>query len=206
MIYLDNNATTAVDPAVRDAMLPYLDEFYGNPSSTHRFGQDSRQAIERARHQLAEFLSCDVRDLIFTSGGTESDNAAIHGLVAARSPRQTIITSAVEHSAVREPLMALRKSGHRIIEIPVDPLGRLDMHALKEALQASSVATDHTGVALVSIMWANNETGMLFDVRAIGELCRKHAVPFHADGVQAVGKLSIALARFAGGFDEHQRA
>src|SRR5678816_1134319 len=98
MIYLDNNATTAPDPTVRDAMLPYLTTHYGNPSSTHRFGQESRQAVETARFQLAALLNCDPKELIFTSGGTESDNAAIQGLLAARAPRKIILTSTVEHS------------------------------------------------------------------------------------------------------------
>src|SRR5271154_7548835 len=120
MIYLDNNATTAIDPAVREAMLPYLGELYGNPSSMHRFGQESRQAVEKGRHQVAGLLGCDVREVIFTSGGTESDNAAIHGLLAARAPRKVIVTSSVEHSAVREPLHALAKSGYTLVEIAVD--------------------------------------------------------------------------------------
>ncbi len=192
MIYLDNNATTAVDPLVRDAMLPCLAERYGNPSSTHRFGQESRQAIEHARHQLADLLGCDIRELIFTSGGTESDNAAIHGLLAARSPRKTILTTAVEHGAVREPLRALAKSGYKLIELPVDPLGRLDLQLLDNALSAEPSAPD-AGIAFATIMWANNETGVIFPIKAIGELCRKHNVPLHVDGVQAVGKIAMTL-------------
>src|SRR5579862_6462074 len=107
MIYLDNNATTALDPAARQAMLPFLTDHYGNPSSTHRFGQESRQAVEHARHQVARLIGCDVRKRIFTSGATESDNAAIHGMLATRAPRKAIVTSTVEHSAVREPLAQL---------------------------------------------------------------------------------------------------
>jgi cysteine desulfurase len=190
MIYLDNNATTAVDPAVREAMLPYLTEWYGNPSSTHRFGQESRQAIERARHQVAGLLGCDARELIFTSGGTESDNAAIHGLLAMRSPRKTIITSSVEHSAVREPMLALAKAGYKVVEVAVDAKGQLDMEGVERALADGK---SEGGAALVSIMWANNETGVCFDVRAIGEMCRAHGVPFHVDAVQAVGKIPMEL-------------
>jgi cysteine desulfurase len=190
MIYLDNNATTAVDPAVREAMLPYLTEWYGNPSSMHRFGQESRQAIERARHQVAGLLGCDARELVFTSGGTESDNAAIHGLLAMRAPRKTIITSSVEHSAVREPLHALAKAGYKVVEIAVDGAGRLDGESLALALAAAEA---DGGAALVSIMWANNETGVCFDMAAIGELCRVRGVPFHVDGVQVVGKMGIEL-------------
>ena len=186
MIYLDNNATTAVDPLVREAMLPYLGEAYGNPSSMHRFGQESRQAVEQARHQVAGLLGCDVRELLFTSCGTESNNAAIHGVLAIRSPRMTIITSSVEHSSVREPLQALVKSGYRVIEIPVDLRGHLDMAALDTAL-------GDPDLALVSIMWANNETGVVFDVAAIGGKCRAAGVPLHVDAVQAAGKLSMAV-------------
>ncbi len=186
MIYLDNNATTQLDPAVRDAMLPFLTDRYGNPSSTHRFGQESRQAIEQARFQVAELLGCDAKEILFTSGGTESDNAALHGLLAMRAPRKTLIVSSVEHSAIREPVQALAKQGHRIIEIPVDLHGRFGLDAFKLALQ-------NTDVALASIMWANNETGTLFDIRTLGELCRKHNVPFHVDAVQAAGKIPLDL-------------
>jgi cysteine desulfurase len=186
MIYLDNNATTAVSPEVRDAMLPYLTEAYGNPSSMHRFGQESRQAIEKARHQVANLLGCETRELLFTSGGTESDNAAIHGVLAARPNRKTIITSTVEHSAIREPLAALAKAGHRVIEIPVNSLGQLDLQALEKAL-------GEPDIALATIMWANNETGVLFDIPAVGNLCKTHQVPLHVDAVQAVGKLPLEL-------------
>ena len=103
MIYLDNNATTRVDPAVREAMLPYFAEQYGNPSSTHRFGQDARQAVEESRVQVAGLIGCDPKEIVFTSGGTESDNAAIHGILTTRAPRKIVITSTVEHSAVRTP-------------------------------------------------------------------------------------------------------
>jgi cysteine desulfurase len=188
MIYLDNNATTQVDPAVREAMWPFLGEHYGNPSSTHRFGQESRQALEAARHQLASLLGCDVRELVFTSGGTESDNAAIHGLLAVRAPRKLIVTSTVEHSAVRTPLQALAKSAHTVIEIPVDPQGAIDLDLL-----AKTLADRAPDIALVSIMWANNETGVLFDIPRIGELCRSHSVPLHVDGVQTVGKIPFSL-------------
>ncbi len=131
MIYLDNNATTAVDPRVREAMLPYLGEMYGNPSSMHRFGQECRQAVEQARYQVARLLGCADKEVIFTSGGTEADNAAIHGVLAARAGKKTIVTSVVEHSAVREPLQQLGKQGYRVIEVPVDLQGRLDRAALE---------------------------------------------------------------------------
>jgi len=188
MIYLDNNATTAVAAEVRDAMLPYLTEFYGNPSSTHRFGQESRQAIEHARHQVAALIGAEPRELIFTSGGTEANNAAIFGLLEGRGPKvpQRIITSTVEHSAVREPLATLKKRGVEVVEIGVDTNGRLDMAALQAALMQ--------GAALASIMWANNETGVVFDIAAIAALCVQHGVPLHVDAVQVVGKLPVNVA------------
>jgi len=193
MIYLDNNATTAVAPPVRRAMLPFLDNLYGNPSSIHRFGQESRQAVEHARHQLAALLGCESRDLLFTSGGTESNNAAIHGVLAALPrngehlpEKHTIITSTVEHSAVREPLQTLRKSGWNIIEIPVNILGQLDAAALDQALA-------RTDIALVTIMWANNETGVLFDIPALAPRVKAAGAVFHVDAVQAAGKLPIHL-------------
>jgi cysteine desulfurase len=187
MIYLDNNATTAVDARVRQAMLPYLGDCYGNPSSMHRFGQESRQAIEHARHQVAKLLGCQGRELIFTSGGSEADNAAIHGVLAARPGKKTIVTSTVEHSAVREPLQYLAKQGFRVTEVPVDDQGRLDMNALDRGLQDPDVA-------LLTAMWANNETGVVFDVAQIGALARHRGVPFHVDAVQAAGKLPIHFA------------
>ena len=177
-----------VDPAVREAMLPFLGERYGNPSSTHRFGQEARQAVEEARVRVAGLLACDGKELIFTSGGTESDNAAIGGLLAARAPRKLAITSSVEHSAVREPLAVLAKGGIEVVQIGVEKDGALKIEALEEVL-----ARRGAEVALVTIMWANNETGVIFDVRRIGELCRKHGVPLHVDGVQAAGKLEMNL-------------
>jgi cysteine desulfurase len=188
MIYLDNNATTPLDPAVLDAMLPFLRDQYANPSSMHRFGQDARQAIEHARHQLAALLDCEPRELLFTSGGTESNNAALHGLLAARAPRKVLITSTVEHSAIREPAAALAKSGYEVITIAVNRDGALDLGHLAAILAARA-----NDIALVSIMWANNETGVLFDPAAIGDLCRQHRIPFHVDAVQAVGKIPFSL-------------
>lgn len=187
MIYLDNNATTQVDEQVRDAMLPYFCEFYGNPSSTHRFGQESKQAIELARHQVADFVGCDAKEIIFTSGGTEADNAAIYGLLAQRPGRQTVVTSGVEHSAVREPLKALGKQGYEIVEISVDAAGQLDLEQLSQVLK-------NQDVAIAALMWANNETGVIWDVATIGAMCREAGVPYHIDGVQAAGKIPVHLS------------
>ncbi|HVX86169.1 MAG TPA: aminotransferase class V-fold PLP-dependent enzyme [Phycisphaerae bacterium] len=188
MIYLDNNATTRVDGAVLEAMLPFLTEEYGNPSSMHRFGQEARQAVERGRHQLAALLDCEVRELVFTSGATESNNAALHGLLAARAPRRVLITSTVEHSAIREPAHALERAGCELVQIPVNRAGALDVDRLAETLAARAAE-----VALVSVIWANNETGVLIDPGPIGELCRRNGVPFHVDATQAVGKIPMSV-------------
>lgn len=194
MIYLDNNATTPVHADVFEAMRPFLQDQFGNPSSAHRFGQQARQAVEQARYQVAQFVGCKAAEVIFTSGGTEADNAAILGLAAAPPPprpggpeKRTIITSAVEHSAVRETLEYLAKSGWKVVPIGVDTDGRLDMNALASALRDPSVA-------FLSMMWANNETGVIFDVAAVGMLARQHGVPFHVDAVQAAGKLPLHFA------------
>ena len=188
MIYVDNNATTMVDPQVRAAMLPYLGERYGNPSSTHRFGQESRQAVEEARVRVAGLIACDAREVVFTSGGTESDNAAIMGLLAARAPRKVIVISSVEHSAVREPAAGLTKLGFEVERIGVGADGALVLDHMEAMLGRRAGDT-----ALASIMWANNETGVIFDVRAVAELCHRYDVPLHVDGVQAVGKIPVRV-------------
>ena len=189
MIYLDNNATTRLHPEALAAMQPWLQDQYANPSSMHQFGQNARQAVEAARYQVATLAGCQASEVIFTSGGTEADNAAIMGVAAsAAADRQTIITSAVEHSAVRETLAALEKRGWRIMEIPVDISGKLDLTALEESLRRHKAA-------LLTIMWANNETGVLFDVTAIGHLARAHGVLFHTDAVQAAGKIPFSFAQ-----------
>ena len=163
LVYLDNNATTKPAPQAVEAMLPYLTEWYGNPSSVHRFGQRARQAIDEARAQIAALVHC-----------------------AARAPRKRIVTTTVEHSATRELCAQMGKEGAEVIEVPVDVRGVLDMDALRQAI------TDDT--AVVTIMWANNETGVLFPVEEIASICRAKRVPFHCDGTQAVGKIPIDLA------------
>ncbi len=184
--YLDNNATTRPAPEAIAAMLPLLEEAYGNPSSVHRFGQRARQAVDEARARIATLVGCNDSDLLFTSGGTESINTAVRGILGARSPRKRIVTTTVEHSATRELCSQLAKEGFEVVEIPVDEGGALDLDALRAAV------TDDT--AVVSIMWANNETGVLFPVDQIAPICRKHRVPFHCDGTQAVGKIPVNVA------------
>ena len=187
MIYLDNNATTKIAPEVLRAMMPYLENVYGNPSSVHQAGQEARHAVEEARYQVAEFIGCRAAEVIFTSGGTESDNAALMGVLAGRADKKTIVTSKVEHSAVREPVSYMAKHGYRVIELGVDTLGRLDMAALHTALA-------DPGVALLSLIWANNETGVIFDIDAIGTLARERRVVFHVDAVQAAGKIPLRFS------------
>jgi len=189
LVYLDNNATTRPAPEVVEAMLPYLTEWYGNASSVHRFGQRSRQAIDEARAQVSAAIGCADSELLFTGGGTEGINTAVRGLLAARSPRRRIITSTVEHSATRELCAQLAKEGAEVVEIPVDRQGTLDLDRLRDAVD--------DGAALVTLMWANNETGVLFPVRDIAPICRAARVPFHCDGTQAVGKIPSTSARSA---------
>jgi cysteine desulfurase len=191
LAYLDNNATTQPAPEVVAAMLPYLTEFYGNPSSVHRFGQRARQAIDEARAQIAALINCPDTQLLFTGGGTESINTALRGLLATRSPRKKIITTTVEHSATRELCAQLAKEGAQITEIPVDITGALDLDRLSAEL------TEDT--ALVSTLWANNETGVLFPADQIAQLCKQKKIPYHCDATQAIGKLPVDVTAL--GFD-----
>ena len=185
--YLDNNATTRPAPEVVEAMLPYLTEFYGNPSSVHRFGQRARQALDEARAQVAALIGCADAELLFTGGGTEASNTAVRGIFQARAPRKRVVTTTVEHSATRELCLQLAKEGAEVVEVPVDRLGTLDLDAL-----AAAAVTDDT--ALVTTLWANNETGVLFPVDQIARLCRERRVPYHCDGTQAVGKVPVNVA------------
>lgn len=191
VIYLDNNATTAPAPEVVEAMLPFLREWYGNPSSVHRFGQRSRQAIDEARHQIAQLVNCADTELLFTGGGTESINTAIRGLLAARAPRNRIVTSTVEHSATRELCAQLAREGAEVVEVPVDHEGLLDLERLGEALTPQT--------ALLTLLWANNETGVLFPVERIAALAKERGILFHCDATQAIGKIPVDVR--AMGFD-----
>jgi cysteine desulfurase len=181
--YLDNNATTMPAPEVTAAMLPFFTEWFGNPSSVHRFGQRARQAVEEARGQVARLVGCSEAELLFTGGGTESINTAVRGLLAARAPRKKVVISTVEHSATRELCAVLAKEGVEVVGIEVDSEGNLDLDRLEGSLSDD--------VALVSIMWANNETGVLFPVERVAELCKAHRVPFHCDGTQAIAKVPV---------------
>ncbi len=183
MIYLDHNATTPIAPEVLEAMMPYLTSEWGNPSSVYKFGAKLKRAIETARGQVAELIGASGREIVFTSCATESNNAAIHAALKANPGKRHIVTSAVEHSSVLNYCMALEKDGYRVTYLPVDRDGLLKLADLESAV------TDET--AVVSLMWANNETGVLFPVKEVAEICRSRGVLFHCDAVQAAGKVEI---------------
>jgi cysteine desulfurase len=185
IIYLDNNATTQLDPAVIDEMLPFLTRYYGNPSSGYGFAAMARKAINLAREQVAALLGCEPTEIIFTSGGTESNNAVIDSAVQFESRGQHLITSAVEHSAVLRPCQDLEKVGCNVTFLGVDQHGNLDLTKLERAIRSQTV--------LVSIMWANNETGVIFPIEKIAEICREKGALFHTDAVQATGKIPMRL-------------
>jgi len=187
MIYLDHNATTQVLPEVFEAMRPYFCEEWGNPSSAYRFGSKLKGVIETARAQVAELIGAQPREIIFTSCATESNNAAIHAALKGNPGKRHIVTSAVEHSSVLNYCMALEKDGYRVTYLPVDRDGLLKLPDLENAV------TDET--AVVSLMWANNETGVLFPVKEIGEICRGRGVLYHCDAVQAAGKVEIDVSQ-----------
>ncbi|MBP5530792.1 MAG: cysteine desulfurase NifS [Lentisphaeria bacterium] len=187
VIYLDNNATTRVAPEVLEAMLPFFCERYGNPSSIHRFGGSVAPEIEKARRHIAELLGAHYRDrddcaseIIFTSCGSEGDNAAINAALAARPERRRIVSSAVEHPGVLSCLKNWELRGYEVVLLPVDGLGRLDLGVLERAVNENT--------ALVSLMWANNETGTIFPVREACRIAHAAGALFHTDAVQAAGK------------------
>jgi cysteine desulfurase len=187
MIYFDNNATTGIAPEVFEAMKPYLTEFYGNPSSAYPFGRETRNAIERAREQVAELLGARrTQEIVFTSGGTESDNWAISGTLEADPAKKHIITTRVEHEAVRKLCEKLERKDYDVTWLEVDENGFLDLEDLKNSLRPDT--------AIVSVMQANNETGILFPVEEIAKIVKENSSAlFHVDGVNAVGKISINL-------------
>jgi cysteine desulfurase len=191
MIYLDNNATTRVAPEVLDAMQPYLSEFFGNPSSAHALGREMKRAVEQSREQVANLIgAADTSEIVFTSCGSESDNWAIRGVLATRPNKKHIVTTQVEHEAVRNVCRVLETEGYEVTWLSVDGNGELDLDELRSALRPDT--------ALVSIMLANNETGVLFPIEEIGRIVRaKSGAVFHVDGVQAVGKIPIDLKNIA---------
>ncbi|MCV9877473.1 cysteine desulfurase NifS [Brenneria izbisi] len=186
-IYLDNNATTRIDPMVLEAMLPFLQDHYGNPSSIHDFGEPCRRALARAREQVASLLGARYdSEVIFTSCATEATSTAILSAVEAFPTRREIITTAVEHPATLAVCEHLERQGYKIHRLGVNGQGALDLAAYQALL--------HDGVALATVMWANNETGVLFPIERMAQLAHEHGVLFHCDAVQAIGKVPVAVA------------
>ena len=184
-IYLDNNATTQVAAEVMEVMLPYFRDFYGNPSSMHSFGGQVGRKLWEAREQTAALIGALPDEILFTSCGTESDNAAIRSALATNPDRRHIVTSRVEHPAVKSLGTDLARQGYRITELPVDKEGLLDLDQYEKSLTPDT--------AIVSLMWANNETGVLFPVEQAAELAHERGILFHTDAVQAVGKIPISM-------------
>jgi cysteine desulfurase len=187
VIYFDNNATTRTLPEVLEAMLPYFSEKYGNASSMHSFGGANKKAIEEARRSLAELINCDAPEIIFNAGGTEGDNTAINNALKSRPQKRHIITSAVEHPAVLEVFKNLAAQGYRVDFIGVDADGRFNLERFKEIIDSDT--------ALVSVMWANSETGVLFPVEEIAKIAREHGAMCHIDAVQTLGKIEVDVRK-----------
>ena len=187
-VYFDNNATTRVAPEVRDAMEPFFCDLYGNPSSMHFFGGQVARHVERAREEVAAFLNCEPDEVYFTSCATESDNTAIRGSADWYGPSMKVVTTAVEHPAVLQPARRLRALGHEEVELPVDAVGQIDLGALRAALAG-------TKNALVSVMWANNETGVVFPIREVAEIAKEFGATMHTDAVQVAGKIPIDVRK-----------
>ena len=187
-VYLDNHATTRTDPRVLEAMLPYFTELYGNAASTsHRFGWEALEAVDRAREQIANALGGSAREIIFTSGATESNNLAIKGVAqAARARGKHLVTAAAEHRAVLDPIRRLAREGWEVTVVRCDGHGRVSPDEVAGAL------TDRT--ALVSVMAASNEVGTLNSIEEIGRLCHERGVIFHTDAAQAIGKVPLELS------------
>jgi cysteine desulfurase len=186
IIYLDNNATTMVAPEVLGAMQPFFCERYGNASSMHRFGGDVMHDVDEARAKVARLIGAMPEEIVFTSCGTESDNAAVVGTLRANPDKRHVITSKVEHPAIRSLCQYLAREHYEVTEVPVNRQGDLDVDFLADSIRPDT--------ALVSIMWANNETGVIFPVEEVAAMARANGVVFHTDAVQAVGKIPVNLA------------
>jgi cysteine desulfurase len=184
-IYLDNNATTKIDPQVVEAMMPYLTDYYANPSSMHTFGGQLGKAVKIAREQVAALLGADESEIVFTSCGTEGDNAAIHAALLAQPEKRHIITSQVEHPAVLNVCKQLESKGYQVNYLSVNAKGQIDLSELEASLTGNT--------ALVTVMYANNETGTIFPIEEIGAMVKEYGALFHVDAVQAVGKISLNM-------------
>jgi cysteine desulfurase len=183
LYYFDNNATTRVAPEVLEAMLPFFTDFWGNPSSAYRFGNQVAKHIQQAREKVAALINAEPQEIIFTSCGTESNNTAIHSALAANARKRHVLTTSVEHSAIISYGEYLQDRGYEVTFLPVEPDGSLDLHLLDKSIRPDT--------AIVSVMWANNETGVVFPIEEIAAICRSRGVPFHTDAVQVAGKLRI---------------
>jgi len=189
LIYLDNAASTAVHPEVVNEMLPYFDVQYGNPSSIHQFGRKAKNAIQKARKQVAVLVGAEPDEITFTSGGTESNNTILYGGFKANTLRglvigkNHIITSAIEHEAILQPCQRIAQNGFKVTYLPVDEHGSIDPNDITDSITEDTV--------LVSIMFANNEVGTIQPIKEISEICKKYQIPLHTDAVQAVGKIPI---------------
>jgi len=186
LIYLDNAASTAVHPEVVKEMMPYFDSQYGNPSSIHQFGRKAKNAIQKARKQVAALIRAEPDEILFTSGGTESNNTILYGipkLQGSHLDQNHIITSSIEHEAILEPCKKLEEKGVKITYLPVDEHGIIDSNDVTNSIAENTV--------LVSIMFANNEVGTIQPIKEISEICKKYQIPLHTDAVQAVGKVPI---------------
>ncbi|WP_091935026.1 cysteine desulfurase NifS [Methanolobus profundi] len=182
-IYMDHSATTPVDPLVVDAMLPYFSEMFGNSSSLHSFGMEAAEALARAREQVAEAIGASPEEIIFTSGGTESDNLAIRGVIPHDAGKKHIITSVIEHPAVLNTCAFLESMGHDITYVPVDADGIIDLQELKGSIRDDTV--------LISVMHANNEVGTIQPIEEIAKIAKENDIYFHTDAVQTVGKVPV---------------
>ena len=187
MIYFDNNATTQLDPLVLQVMVPFLESQYGNPSSIYSFGRAAAKAVATAREQVAALLRCEPSEIVFTSCGTESDNSAVQSALLIDPDRKHLVTSKVEHSAIIKHAEALARRGYEVTWLDVDSTGMINLNELESAIREDT--------AIVSLMWANNETGVLFPIEEAAEICRSKGTLFHTDAVQAVGKIDIDLGR-----------
>ena len=185
LVYADNNATTRVDDKVLEEMLPYFKEFYGNPSSIHTFGRQVSSKMDLARERVASILGADTSEIVFTSCGTESNNYAIHSSLEANPDKKHVITTKVEHPAVLNVCKYFGKNGYDVTELGVDKDGMLDLDELRDSIK------DNT--AIVSVMHANNETGVIFPIEEIGKIVKEKGVLFHCDAVQAIGKIPVNL-------------
>lgn len=184
MIYLDYNATTPIDSRALNKMMPYFKDIYSNPSSVYRFAQESKRAVEEARENLAKLLNSDTSEIVFTSGGTESDNTAIKGIALAKEDKgKHIITSRIEHHAVLHACAALEQQGFEVTYLEVNQYGRISLEELEKSIRKDTI--------LVSIIYVNNEVGTIQSIKEIADICKSKGICFHSDAVQAVGKVNV---------------